>query len=378
MSRSPYLSNPNILAHPDRIVQTVALDMTAQESYLAGSPISAEGKLANDATAIGILLYDVHKSIGGRDGTVVISGRIKQDVAAEWSGVAISAEAKSALVDITFTGDGGRMGGGSWNDLTDKPFGEEEAVLADAVLEDNGSGTGFCQMASLGLSVGQTYTVELSDGVHNSVCKETTLEGTPVAYLGNIGIIGGEDTGESYVVYDIPIAATTVVQDTNGGNKVIIKGAVINPLDPKFLPEGYPYEESGLVEVLPEEPIDISGIFAYPSKDITLEEGKTYRIVFDGVEYSTVCKPGTYSGMSIFYIGNGGIGGVGENTGEPVAVGVLAGSGTTVVFASESGSHTIGVAAESAVIHPIDPKFLPNPSDLSADWITAMKTALGI
>lgn len=112
MSKSPYLSNPNILAHPDRIVQTVALDMNAQETYLAGSPISADGKLANDATVLGILLYDVHKSIGGRNGVVVISGRIDQEAALANSGIEISGAAKSALVDISFTGDGGRMGGG--------------------------------------------------------------------------------------------------------------------------------------------------------------------------------------------------------------------------------------------------------------------------
>ena len=115
--KSPYLCNPNILAHPDRLVQSVALDMTAQDCYLAGSPISAEGKLANDATAIGILLYDVHKQIGGTTGVVVISGRIQQDVAAEHSGVTISADCKAALIDVTFTGDGCRMGGGGLTEL---------------------------------------------------------------------------------------------------------------------------------------------------------------------------------------------------------------------------------------------------------------------
>lgn len=112
MSRSPYLSNPNILAHPDRIVETVALDLTAQETYLAGSPINAEGKLANDETAIGILLYDVRKRAGGKRGVVVVSGRINQEAAAAWCGVTISDAAKSALVNITFSDDGARMGVG--------------------------------------------------------------------------------------------------------------------------------------------------------------------------------------------------------------------------------------------------------------------------
>ena len=43
---------------------------------------------------------------------MVISGRIKQDVAKDYSGVTISDEAKAALINITFTGDGARAGGG--------------------------------------------------------------------------------------------------------------------------------------------------------------------------------------------------------------------------------------------------------------------------
>lgn len=126
MSKSPYLINPNILAHPDRIVHSVELDMEAQETYLAGSPISALGKLANDETAFGVLLYDVHKSIGGHVGTVVISGYIQQDVAAEWSGITISDAAKSAMINVLFTDDGSRAGGASsWADLEGKPFYEE-------------------------------------------------------------------------------------------------------------------------------------------------------------------------------------------------------------------------------------------------------------
>lgn len=109
ITRSPYLGAPNILAYPDRKVREVKLDFSAADSYKAGTPVNAHGQLANDATCIGILLQDYHKSVGTGSGQVVISGHIQQDVAAEWSGVTISAEAKAALIDITFTGDGGRM-----------------------------------------------------------------------------------------------------------------------------------------------------------------------------------------------------------------------------------------------------------------------------
>lgn len=107
----PYICAPNIMD---------TLDMTDQTVIKAGTPISADGKVANDETAIGVLLNDCHACLGARRGLVVISGRVKQDVAAEHSGITISDEAKSAMINLTFTGDGARGGGGGvqadWNE----------------------------------------------------------------------------------------------------------------------------------------------------------------------------------------------------------------------------------------------------------------------
>lgn len=108
----PYICAPNIMDTPDYTTKTVVLDMTGKTVIKAGTPISADGKVANDETAIGILLQDCHACLGTRRGLVVISGRIKQDVAKDYSGVTISDEAKAALINITFTGDGARAGGG--------------------------------------------------------------------------------------------------------------------------------------------------------------------------------------------------------------------------------------------------------------------------
>ncbi len=108
----PYICAPNIMDTPDYTTKTVVLDMTGKTVIKAGTPISADGKVANDETAIGILLQDCHACLGTRRGLMVISGRIKQNVAKDHSGVTISDEAKAALINITFTGDGARAGGG--------------------------------------------------------------------------------------------------------------------------------------------------------------------------------------------------------------------------------------------------------------------------
>lgn len=108
----PYICAPNIMDTPDYQTKMVTLDMADKPIIKAGTPISAEGKVANDETAIGILFNDCHACLGAHRGLVVISGRVKQDVAAEHSGITISDEAKSAMINLTFTGDGARGGGG--------------------------------------------------------------------------------------------------------------------------------------------------------------------------------------------------------------------------------------------------------------------------
>lgn len=213
MSRSPYLSNPNILAHPDRIVQTVELDLTAQESYLAGSPINAEGKLANDETAIGILLYDVRKRAGSKRGVVVVSGRINQEAAAAWCGITISDAAKSALVNITFSDDGSRMGGGggggasSWDDLGYNADGTinhinpdfieymygKKSVVTEIIPETKFTfEDGMYQFSEeFTLTLGETYTVCYNGTTYECVCVD--LMGQFLA-LGNAPSFGLEST----------------------------------------------------------------------------------------------------------------------------------------------------------------------------------------
>lgn len=104
----PYICAPNIMDTPDYTTKTMVLDMTGKTVIRAGTPISAGGKVANDETAIGILLQDCRACLGTRRGLVVIDGRIKQDVAKKHSGVTISDKAKAAMINVTFTGDGAR------------------------------------------------------------------------------------------------------------------------------------------------------------------------------------------------------------------------------------------------------------------------------
>lgn len=112
ITECPYICAPNIMDTPDFSTKMVQLDMSGGSCIKAGTPISADGKVANDETAIGILLNDCHSCLGNARGLVVIGGRIKQDVAKNHSGITISDKAKAAMINVTFTGDGARAGGG--------------------------------------------------------------------------------------------------------------------------------------------------------------------------------------------------------------------------------------------------------------------------
>lgn len=110
ITKSPYICAPNIMDTPDYVTKVVELDMTGADCIMAGSPISADGNVANDATAIGILLNDCHACLGSHRGLVVISGRVKKDVAEAHSGITISPAARTAMNNVTFSGAGGASG----------------------------------------------------------------------------------------------------------------------------------------------------------------------------------------------------------------------------------------------------------------------------
>lgn len=105
MAVSPYISSPNILDVPEYVAKNIQLVFGARQILKAGTPIGEAGAVKNDGDAIGVLLFDVHKSLGNTYGAVVISGRVKTDVAASHSGITLTAAAKAAMKNIAFTDD---------------------------------------------------------------------------------------------------------------------------------------------------------------------------------------------------------------------------------------------------------------------------------
>ena len=91
-----------ILHNSDYVGDAITLDESAFADGIckAGNPIGAGGVIANNASALGVLLHDVTEN--RPQGTIVIGGYINTAAAENHSGVTISAEARTAMKNVVF------------------------------------------------------------------------------------------------------------------------------------------------------------------------------------------------------------------------------------------------------------------------------------
>lgn len=87
---------------------------------------------------------------------------------------------------------------------------------------------------------------------------------------------------------------------------------------------------------------------------ITLEEGKSYIVEWDNVEYNCTCFVDDWNRL---VVGNASLMETGANTNEPFLVGVQ--DGDSFVKAQTGGNHALSISAINETIHPIDKKYLP-------------------
>ena len=101
-SRQVVDNSVEILFNSEYVGRALTLDTAAFTEGVckAGTPIAQNGMVANDATAVGILLVDVHED--RPQGTVVIGGYIHTARAQEHSGVTVADAAKTALKNVVF------------------------------------------------------------------------------------------------------------------------------------------------------------------------------------------------------------------------------------------------------------------------------------
>lgn len=196
------------------------------------------------------------------------------------------------------------VGGGvsSWNDLTDKPFGETEAEVEKVYFDFNGN-------IEIDTSFNKVYAsfIELSDkliaGQSYNITYNGVLYENCVAIDTN-GTISVEcNTENGYVkIYDyIDQSDWLAIQDTTGDEENLTisvkvtsmtKDTVIKRLDGKYLPEGYPYVEKGeMVEILRKSLAEnITEDDVGLSEPLGLIVGKEYIVNWAGIDYRCVAK----------------------------------------------------------------------------------------
>lgn len=284
-----------------------------------------------------------------------------------------------------------KMGGSSsWNDLTDKPFGETtEVVEAPLLIEWDGNteglvsvpvgeNVGFCKVSDIVLADEQIVgcTIVLSNG-QSDVMDDATwgsivsagYSNERFALFSDLGIVirtagllaelgvtfpeTGVYFGRSGDMYQTSLSNPNVMVET--------ETVTVKPLPVEYLPDGVPYVAEGLVEILPEcQPTyvdDDVGFFISSTPAIVV--GETYTVVWNGTEYQCVAQD-----LSALVAGAVGLGNLAEMgftpTGEPFVVAVSPGEGTTFGPYDGSTEFTVSIYGKGTEIRKLDTRLLPD------------------
>lgn len=261
--------------------------------------------------------------------------------------------------------------------------GSSGVILKELTLEipeDDPMG-GFNE--TLNLVPGDTYIVAWNGVEYQCVAQEMVSDGITAIVLGNQAMMGGESTGEPFIILYAPDALgglmTTAVVAMDGSTSVKLgivgAGEKIHHIDPKYIKDMY---HTGEVENFFEEAVhvDVNGIGSVQRK-IGLVEGREYVVTFNGKEYSTVARRGFLSiDSSIEVIGIGNLGNGtyahkdGVNTGEPFSINEIVSAAITV-FDLGGENEDIQIAMGTQKIYKIDPKYLPDK--VTNDTINVIK-----
>ena len=237
------------------------------------------------------------------------------------------------------------------------PYKEIRTIL-DGTFEFADNDGGYVHLITdenFAIAGGKSYTV-IWDGVTYQ-CVATDIRG--VLILGNLGLMdGGDDTGEPFLFVDQGNGQKAIgTNSTAATHTITVRGKVVYPIAPEFLPKGYPYKGTGTILDGTFEFADGDGIYTHSITDenFAIAGGKSYTVIWDGVTYQCVA---TTHNNSQFLLGNLAIAGPGSDTGEPFLFLYQYDGEKAIGTNSTAATHTITVRGE--IVYPIAPEFLPD------------------
>ena len=250
-----------------------------------------------------------------------------------------------------------------------------EYIVPEHVPERNNDTNYNITVEPKPLANGTTYTVAFNGQEYKQ--KTTFVPEINTYYLGNMSLVGGEDTGEPFCIVVKPggvegetgvFGYVLTVAGTVANSVAVYKTVDSNtPIAQKFLPEGYPYVSEGYV--FPESQLEIAFdgsaygcvLLNFPALTI----GENYIVNWNGTSYSCVAQALNIGGIVAAALGNAVIMG-GDDSGEPFAFirfhdEAIASMGAACIVAElyATEDHTVTVSIVGKTITHIAQKFLP-------------------
>ena len=283
----------------------------------------------------------------------------------------------------------------SWNDLKDKPFGSRIGLVVchpEETIEMYDGYNGFSEQIHIAklFEAGKKYVVNFDGKTYECVSKDWEIDETTSCVIGNVALafyaVNPVDTGEPFCFkmdYYSAESKLVVVYTPNGGShtfSIYEEGEVVEQLDYKYTPEGYPKLDVKVVTTLPmtEVEFDSSSLCegAY-SNSIdtyigTFKENETYYVNFDGIEYKCVTDMEDTGDATYWHIGNPSlVRSYLEDTGLPFLISTCNEWDYVLFYAYEPGTHTFSICQKEETITPMDSRFIPSsmgaPLVLDAD-----------
>ena len=272
----------------------------------------------------------------------------------------------------------------SWNDLTDKPFGEENGFV-DVLPLTKYSGFylnstfglyAFSELPTYELAIGDTYIVNWDGIDYECIAQDASALMSGTVALGNLANFGLSGNNEPFVIGVIAGLGAQYfsLTDTEAGGshdvRIYQEAIIQKKLDPKYIPIPFFGEiRDTILDCTFTDTQDSDGNWSYQclyedTSDSTLTIGEYYTINWNGVKYTCEC----ISALGFPAIGNTvAIGG--EDTGLPFAI---ARDATGSIFGTKAWASMIITPIDNGIYNctisgditkKIDTKYLYQP-----DW----------
>ena len=304
----------------------------------------------------------------------ILLKRLVEAEANEGGGSGLPAGSKPNQYIVT---DGeGKVG---WEDKLCWSESSEEVVLPECQpeIKENTTPISFKLPDTFDCVPGESYVVNWNGTDYKTVA--VSIADTPANKMVGLGNLGEQDsdyenTGEPFAIIlqkseDWGTIYTAIPYDSSTTLTISIRHVVetIHKLSGKYV-EGMGWSETAEAPVLAEQSVtlmeDLSGVYVVGIDTPAFKrvrDGDIYKVVLDGIKYT--CKVQSYTDFVpdvgetvVFGMGNLSFVG-GEDSGEPFFLNL--GNGYCALVMNEGTEHTISIAKDVEVTHPIDKKYLP-------------------